>query len=1178
MRIHRLKLERYGYFDDLGLEFPEGEPDLHVVYGLNEAGKSTVLQAVIDLLCGVRRQRPYPFPYRDPDLRIAARLVHGDRAVTFARERGHTGALPEAVWPHGPVARESYMRLFGLDHERLRAGGQEILEGGGEMGRALLGATTGLEGLGRLREALRKEAENIWIPAPNASRRFHELLRRLREIDPRLSELEVPGSEWERRRRAAEEAETACRDLEARIGRYDAELRRLERIRRVHPLVRRRRTLRKEIAELADLPDLPPDAADRLARAREREAVTAKRLSTLQSQIERLEARREEIRCDRALLAHAEAIERLHTRCNVVAKEREDLPKRRAELDRERERLAKLAVDVGWPTEVEAARARLPSTVVVRNVRALLGRGTELTTRLEAAERVWTEAATKVGALDERLAELPEPPDPGPLADAVNALTGIGDIGEHIRAAEVRCRLTREELRRLLARMWPRVADAEGLASLPVPPPERVEACRERIREVEGRLEKLDQRRGELERRLAGLRARRERLAREEGAVAADELQRARQHRDRGWELIRGLHVERGRVDDAEIEAFAGKGGDLVHAYEEAVRQADALADRRFERAHAAAQLSEIQQHIDADEAELARVVEEVEDLRGRRDALGRQWRRLWERTGVDPLSPEEMLAWLADRDQALGIHRQWEQARRELESLEAREEELRSTLLEALRAVDGVPRAPEEGLGRLLAAAQRRLRELEKERDRRRQLEEALEEARRTEGQHRREYEKAREALRAWEEEWRRTLRGVGLSPDAAPEAVEAWIGTVDEMRGVLTEIDELANRRIALIERDLENFRRDARVLLERLAPDLVAQNPLDAVPRLHRRLTEAREQDAKRREIEASLAQLREELGQVQDEWHEVKAVIDGLLAAAGVEDVDSLRDLLERAERRRDLEEKLEQVLGDLEHHGEGRSVDELEAGCAGVEPDALPAEIGRLRRELEDLRTRLREYHKRWQDACRRLEEIGGDDAVVRLRAEREEVVAELRECAARYVRLAAAVKLLERVEERVRKEKGPELLRRASDIFRELTRGSFDGLEVEQADGRPYLRGVRGDARHGVGEMSDGTVDQLHLALRIAAVEERVRERPLPFVADDLLVNFDDERAEAALRALAQLARHTQVLLFTHHRHLVGIARETLGDRLSIFEFRETAASGGRLAARGGGPMPRFIG
>ena len=47
----------------------------------------------------------------------------------------------------------------------------------------------------------------------------------------------------------------------------------------------------------------------------------------------------------------------------------------------------------------------------------------------------------------------------------------------------------------------------------------------------------------------------------------------------------------------------------------------------------------------------------------------------------------------------------------------------------------------------------------------------------------------------------------------------------------------------------------------------------------------------------------------------------------------------------------------------------------------------------------------------------------------------------------------------------------------------------------------------------------------------------------LPFLADDLFVNFDDDRARAGLEVLADLARSTQVLVFTHHSHLVELAR-----------------------------------
>jgi uncharacterized protein YhaN len=50
----------------------------------------------------------------------------------------------------------------------------------------------------------------------------------------------------------------------------------------------------------------------------------------------------------------------------------------------------------------------------------------------------------------------------------------------------------------------------------------------------------------------------------------------------------------------------------------------------------------------------------------------------------------------------------------------------------------------------------------------------------------------------------------------------------------------------------------------------------------------------------------------------------------------------------------------------------------------------------------------------------------------------------------------------------------------------------------------------------------------------------------MPLILDDLLVHFDDARAEHALRALGEMSRKCQVLLFTHHHHLLDLARQSL--------------------------------
>jgi uncharacterized protein YhaN len=73
--------------------------------------------------------------------------------------------------------------------------------------------------------------------------------------------------------------------------------------------------------------------------------------------------------------------------------------------------------------------------------------------------------------------------------------------------------------------------------------------------------------------------------------------------------------------------------------------------------------------------------------------------------------------------------------------------------------------------------------------------------------------------------------------------------------------------------------------------------------------------------------------------------------------------------------------------------------------------------------------------------------------------------------------------------------------------------------------------------------MSEGARDQLYLALRLATLERYLdHAEPLPFIVDDILVNFDDERSAATLKVLAELSRKTQVILFTHHAHLRDLA------------------------------------
>jgi uncharacterized protein YhaN len=163
----------------------------------------------------------------------------------------------------------------------------------------------------------------------------------------------------------------------------------------------------------------------------------------------------------------------------------------------------------------------------------------------------------------------------------------------------------------------------------------------------------------------------------------------------------------------------------------------------------------------------------------------------------------------------------------------------------------------------------------------------------------------------------------------------------------------------------------------------------------------------------------------------------------------------------------------------------------------------------------------------------------------------EQARAEMAVQAETYILKRAQALTLRWAIERYRERNQNPMVARASQIFAALTLGRYSGLQIDIGETSPRLLGITGDGRKAieVDAMSEGTTDQLFLSLRLAAIEHTVDTGiRLPFIADDLFVNFDDDRARAGFQVLADLATKTQVLFFTHHSHLADIARSVVGN------------------------------
>ena len=167
MRISRLDLTRYGRFSDYRLDFGPAAPsgsDFHIVYGLNETGKSTAAAAILDLLFGVEKQSAYgaakgrasvPNWHAYNTMRIGARLELGGRAYEVARLKREKNSLVDGndrpldeSWLSAELAgadRDAFHMMFSLDDDSLEKGGEAILASHGDLGQLLFSASAGRE-------------------------------------------------------------------------------------------------------------------------------------------------------------------------------------------------------------------------------------------------------------------------------------------------------------------------------------------------------------------------------------------------------------------------------------------------------------------------------------------------------------------------------------------------------------------------------------------------------------------------------------------------------------------------------------------------------------------------------------------------------------------------------------------------------------------------------------------------------------------------------------------------------------------------------------------------------------------------------------------------------------------------------------------------------------------------
>lgn len=1180
MRLLRLHLLAFGPFTDRVLDFGAG---LVLVHGLNEAGKSSTLRAMADLRFGIPAQSRDNFVHAHADMRIGGEFIDRNGGLHgFVRRKGRGGTLLRADFGGGsgavvvgdPVTaevealltggltRDEYESMFSLDHTRLRKGGKALLEGEGDVGAALFEASAGVRSIPQVLTRLDESARRFFMPgARGKNARINQALAAYEERNGEFKKSLVRPMQWAELFRQHQTAADALAALEQSRRASQASLLQVKELRAVAPLIA---TLDGALAALAELDAvrmLAPDAAatraaaesglfDALHNAREATAEAERHRDVLDT-----------LRPDSAVLAAGAAIQRLTAAAETVEPQRQEIVAARSEVERETRLLDDIAAQIAPGRAASDVLAQAPS----RTARAAIEAAVR---QFESARQAFDQhddlGRQEASASDLQAEPLPSAESRTALRIAQAEVARNESTLQQSKALPASIKTAERQAAAALAALGPGfvLADATALARVRPLLPAQIDLALKEEGASTVRRDGLVSRIDDISAALVDAAGQQEKLLADGAPATRDDVRAARDRREIGWALVRDTYIERvapagdlfNPNNDRDSASFTG-GRALPVAYADAVQEADRLIDELAGDTARSSALQAVRREIanlESDRAALAQQLAAIDAADLRRNA---DWQRTLAENRLPPLPPAAMREWQLLIPKAQGAIDQLQALRDAREETLAVERDLADGLRAAVTAVGGA--APSEGaslqmLSAMATALEENFRQREKAADAARGERVQLE---RAALQHLTRGEALSAALEAASSSLTAHLVALGLPGDAAVPVARARLAEFDDLvaaqaRLAVAETRELRARQALALLSDAVGVVMDQigeiGGITEKASSDV--RVGIDA---LAARLATAQAVERRRTLAQQAAANAADSLRAHEKTADRHRSALDALCVAAGVDSAALLPEAEENSRRKREAMQEIDRSRSHLAQVT-SRDLDELRRALDGWDVARMEAEEHALAQGQASTETALQSARAAEEATRRALEAVDGSDIAANAREGMEQAAARVRADMAPWIRSRLAHALLAEALKRFRDRAQGPMLQAATTYFGAMTHGEFDRLLSDDSGKEPALVAQRRNGtRIKVEEMSEGTLDQLYLALRLAALDiRRSAGVDLPVVFDDVLMTSDEGRSGAMLQALAAFAEGangvpgSQVLVFTHHRHLVEVAQK----------------------------------
>ncbi len=1157
MKILFFDLKAYGPFTDKPIDLLSGNEGFNIIYGPNEAGKSSALRAIRALLYGIPERTPEAtFIHDGQKLRLGARIKHSDGAeLTFQRRKGRTKTLltdngeplddRELDKFLGGIDDALFSTMFGINYNDLVQGGKEIIEGHGDVGESLFAAGLGKGGLRKVLSELDEEADALFKPQGH-KKYIHNKISEFQEAKKEIQNTSLSSRDWETHQQNLKEAREQKDETLKSLKSLSTDVNRLKRIKDSLPVIGELKEDRNKRSLIGDVLILPADFPEKRRAALQALDRSGKDEEKANGHIQALKKELDGIVKPGDILAMESVIKNLQQRLGSHLKAKNDLSSLIAKKDQLLADARIILRNIRPDLTIENAESIRLTLNIRRHLQDLISRNGILKEKQNSTAKSLKKITGEADQIKKDIEELGTKRDMRVLDNAYNTVLKGGDIEKQFKDADQEYQVLEEqaniELRKLP--LWTK--DLNSLETLAVPSAETVDRFNILLSERENKLKSIRESMDGIQVKIKEIVTKIESLKYAGEVPTEEDLMSERDRRQKGWSLVRKAWLD-GISDNSEWDAYAS-GMPLDAAYEKSVEATDEISDRlrreagRVEKkAVWLATVRQYQEDISGYQDEENIISQEIKDI-------WKQWEEKWLPLGTKPLTPIEMRAWLSKQTNVVQLSAKVRSACLKMDQIKKEIEDARGKLFSAFSSIGESGFSETDTLGKLIDRAKTILTASDETERKRDVLEKTLQGLKKQLKDASDENEDSSAMLVKWEDEWSKAIKGLVFHGPVTPSTVNAFIEKLQEL---FEKIDEAAklNDRINGIQSDAEQFRIDVSSTAETAVPDLVELPVEQAAAMLDERCKEARENEVRRKELLKKIHEREDDLRDANDTIKENTALLDHLKEQAKCKSYEEMEEIERKSGEACALDNAITQLEKQLLPYTAGGTITELIEEASGINPDDLPLSIEQTEKEIDELNKQISALDQKIGGEEKELEKMDGSSRAAEAAENAQGILAQLREGVERYVRIKLAAEILRDEIERYRLQHQGPILKRASEIFSAITLGAFSKLKTDyDSNDKPVLIGVRPSGKEtGVEGMSDGTSDQLFLSLRLASLEMQLESgEPLPFIVDDILVNFDDDRSAATLKILAELSGKTQIIFFTHHQHLVDLAQKVV--------------------------------